>query len=62
MPTNNPRFCITVTKDILDEIDNYRFDKRFNSRSQATVELIRIGINALKEKDNKSKGKDKTSG
>ena len=59
MPTNNPRFCITVTQGILDEIDNFRFDKRFNSRSQATVELIRIGINALKENDKKDDKKDK---
>ena len=59
MPTNNPRFCITVTKDILDEIDNYRFDKRFNSRSQATVELIRIGINALREKEKNGNSDDK---
>lgn len=62
MPTNNPRFCITVTQDILDEIDNYRFDKRFNSRSQATVELIRIGIDALREKDKNNKDETKTSG
>ena len=59
MPTNNPRFCITVTKEILEEIDNYRFDKRFNSRSQATVELIRIGINALREKEKNGNSDDK---
>ena len=51
MPTNNPRFCITVSEEMLAEIDNYRFDNRFSSRSQATVELIRIGIEALKEQE-----------
>lgn len=50
MPTNNPRFCITVSEEMLEEIDNYRFENRFNSRSQATVELIRMGIDALKAK------------
>lgn len=49
MPTNNPRFCITVSDDMLREIDDYRFENRFNSRSQATVELIRIGIETLKQ-------------
>lgn len=51
MPTNNPRFCITVSEDMLEEIDNYRFDNRFASRSQATVELIRIGIETLKNNE-----------
>ena len=51
MPTNNPRFCITVSSDMLEEIDNFRFDNRFNSRSQATVELIRLGIDALKKQN-----------
>ncbi len=55
MPTNNPRFCITVSEKMLQEIDNYRFENRFNSRSQATVELIKLGIKAL----NKEKQKDK---
>ena len=49
MPTNNPRFCITVSSEMLEEIDNFRFEKRYNSRSQATVELIRLGIDALKK-------------
>ena len=49
MPTQKPRYCITVDEDTLKEIDDYRFEHRFNSRSLATVELIRLGLNALKK-------------
>jgi len=49
MPTEKPRFCITVSDTMLKQIDDYRFDKRINSRSQATVELIRLGLKALQE-------------
>lgn len=52
MPTNNPRFCITVPEELLKEIDDFRFDNRFNSRSQATVALIEMGIKALQKQNN----------
>lgn len=51
MPTEKPRFCITVDDDLLREIDDYRFNKRYNSRSQATLELIRLGLEALREQE-----------
>ncbi len=53
MPTTNPRFCITVSEDMLKQIDDYRFENRINSRSQATIELIALGLEALKNKDKK---------
>ncbi len=49
MPTEKPRYCITVDDEMLKEIDDFRFDNRYNSRSQATLELIRLGLQALKE-------------
>ena len=49
MPTQKPRYCITVDEDMLKEIDDFRFEHRYNSRSLATVELIRLGLDALKE-------------
>jgi len=49
MPTEKPRYCITVDHEMLKEIDDFRFDNRYNSRSQATLELIRLGLQALKE-------------
>ena len=52
MPTEKPRYCITVDEEMLKEIDDFRFDNRYNSRSQATLELIRLGLQALKERKN----------
>lgn len=49
MPTIKPRYCITVDEETLKEIDDYRFSKRYNSRSQATLDLIRLGLEAIKE-------------
>lgn len=51
MPTEKPRYCITVDDEMLKEIDDFRFNNRYNSRSQATLELIRLGLQALKEQD-----------
>lgn len=49
MATDKPRYCITVDDKMLKEIDDFRFENRFNSRSQATLALIRMGLKALKE-------------
>lgn len=51
MATEKPRFCITVDDELMKEIDDFRFHNRFSSRSKATIELIRLGLAALKEKD-----------
>lgn len=51
MATEKPRFCITVDDELLKEIDDFRFHNRFSSRSKATIELIRLGLAALKEKE-----------
>lgn len=51
MATEKPRFCITVDDELMKEIDDFRFQNRFSSRSKATIELIRLGLAALKEKD-----------
>ncbi len=59
MPTEKPRYCITVDNEMLKEIDDFRFDNRYNSRSQATLELIRIGLEALKEQEAKKTQKNK---
>ena len=51
MPTEKPRYCITVDDEMLKEIDDFRFENRYNSRSQATLDLIRMGLQCLKKKE-----------
>lgn len=46
--TENPRYTITMEEELLKEIDDFRFENRFPNRTQATLELIRAGLEALK--------------
>lgn len=58
MPTEKPRYTITLDEEMLKAIDDYRFEHRFANRTQATLELIRLGLEALK-KDQLEVTKDK---
>jgi len=49
MPTEKPRYCITVDKELLQRIDDFRFENRYPSRSAATLELIRLGMEQLEK-------------
>lgn len=59
MPTEKPRFTITLDKELLKAIEDFRFERRYPNRTQATLELIRLGIEALKkgQQDADVKGK-----
>lgn len=59
MPTEKPRFCITVDNELMERIDDFRFKYRYNSRSQATLHLIRLGLDALKAKEDAAKKSEK---
>ena len=49
MATEKPRYSITVDNDTFKKIENFRFENRFQSRSEATLELIKIGMGTLEE-------------
>ena len=51
MPTEKPRFCITVDENLLAQIAEHRFAKRYTSRSKAPVNLIRLGLEALRTQE-----------
>lgn len=55
MATNKPRYTITLDEEMLKKIDDFRFENRFANRTQATLELIRIGMEALEEQQKKAK-------
>ena len=44
MATEKPRYNITVDDEMLNEIEKYRYDHRIATRSGATVELLKKGI------------------
>lgn len=40
---------------MLKKIDDFRFENRFPNRTQATLELIRMGMDALEKKQQAEK-------
>ena len=56
MPTEKPRFTIIADDEIFQKVDDFRFENRFQSRSAAVKELIRLGLEAF-EIQNKNKKK-----
>lgn len=58
MPTEKPRYTIIVDEELLKKIDDFRFENRYPSRSSATLELIRLGMEALKKEQQDKPDKD----
>ncbi len=56
MPTEKPRYTVTVDEALLKRIDDFRFENRYPSRSAATLELIRLGIEQLEQAQGSQKG------
>ena len=57
VPTERPRYTITLDDEMLKKIDDFRFENRFPNRTQATLELIRIGIETLEKQQKKKAAK-----
>lgn len=50
MPTLNPRITFTVSDELMDKIDEYRFQHRMKNQTQAIVSLLNLGLEALSDK------------
>ena len=48
MPTDKPKILLVIDDDLFKEIDDFRFDNRMSSRSEAVRLLIKEGLKALK--------------
>ena len=55
MPTEKSRYTIIVDDKLLKRIDDFRFENRYPSRSAATLDLIRFGLEALEKKASQGK-------
>lgn len=56
MATDRPRYTVSVDNDMFREIENFRFECRYQTRSEATVELIRLGLEAVKKERGDGEG------
>lgn len=59
MTTDKPRYTITLDEELLQKIDDFRFENRYPNRTQATLELIRLGMEAYAKKEKQKERKRK---
>ena len=52
MATQQARYMISVDDEMFREIEDFRFEHRFQTRSAATTELIRIGLEQIRKDPN----------
>jgi metal-responsive CopG/Arc/MetJ family transcriptional regulator len=51
MATDKNRYTISIDNEMFEQIEDFRFKNRFQTRSEATAELIRLGLEAVKAKE-----------
>ena len=54
MATDKHRYTVSVDDELFQKIEDFRFDHRFQTRAEATTELIRLGLEELKKREYKS--------
>ena len=51
MPTTKSRYTVSVDAEMFQKIEDFRFKNRYSTRSAATVELIRLGLEQLEKSE-----------
>jgi len=49
MPTDKPRFTITVDPALMQEIEDYRYNHRIKNQTQAVISLMQRGLQEIIE-------------
>ena len=49
MATEKPRYSITLDEELFKEVEDFRFGQRYQTRNQATIALIRLGLEAFRK-------------
>ena len=47
MPTEKPRFSITIDEKLEEAIENYKYRSGAKNKTQAVVQLVELGIDSL---------------
>lgn len=50
MSTDRARYTVSLDDEMFQKVEDFRFDNRYQTRSQATVELIRLGLEMVEKK------------
>lgn len=56
--TDKPRYTVSVDREMFRQIEDFRFEKRFQTRSEATAELIRLGLASLQKETEAENGSE----
>lgn len=56
MATNKPRYTVSVDEELFEQIEDFRYGYRYPTRADATVELLKLGLAAVKEEEKKHGG------
>jgi len=62
MATTKPRYTVSVDEDLFQQIEEFRFENRYQTRSEATVALIRLGLQQLKQEKEQENTKSSPKG
>ena len=44
MPTDKPKILLTIDEDLLEKVEDFRFENRINTRSEALRRLIKEAL------------------
>ena len=58
MATDKARYTVSVDRDLFQRIEDFRFKYRYQTRSEATVELIRLGLASFKQNEENKPDKE----
>lgn len=58
MSTERPRYTVSVDDEMFEQIENFRYENRYQTRSETTVELIKLGLKELEKQNKKKKRKE----
>lgn len=56
MPTEKPKIIFVAEEDLLKRLDDFRFENRINSRSEAIRRLLEEGLQKYEKKKPKKQG------
>lgn len=51
MSTDRARYTVSLDDELFKQVEDFRFERRYQTRSEATAELIRLGIEQLKSEN-----------
>ena len=62
MPTDKPRFTITVDEKLDKAIEDYKYRTRAKNKTQAVIELVELGMESLMQEMEEKKKASKPEG